>query len=52
MQKRSTKSPYRWRRERYLLTISDRVRLYRALRAPRGNYRTPLPDDFLPGWRP
>lgn len=38
---------YAWLRARGLLTISDHVRLYRAIRTPRGAYRCPLPEDLI-----
>ena len=34
-------------RRRSLLTLSERCRDWRAVRVPRGNYRTPLPDDLI-----
>ena len=40
-------SGYRWRKARGLLTIGDHVRLYRAVRYPRGSYRVPLPGDLI-----
>ena len=54
MSKHSTHVPiggYAWRKARELLTISDHVRRYRAIRVPRGPYPVPLPSDLLPGWR-
>ena len=35
-----------WRRDRNLLVISDHIRDYRAIRTPKGNYRTPMPNDY------
>lgn len=43
---------YQWRRDRGLLTISDMIRRYAAVRHPRGPYRVPMVDDYLPCWRP
>jgi hypothetical protein len=40
---------YPWRRKRGLLTVSDLVLRYRAVRSPAGSYRTPLPLDYIPG---
>jgi len=39
----------RWRRARGLMTIRDLVDEYCAARAPRGPYRTPLPEDWVGG---
>lgn len=36
-----------WRRACGLLTISDHVRQYGAVRHPRGNYPTPMQDDLI-----
>lgn len=36
-----------WRRACGLITISDHVREYAAVRRPRGNYSTPMPDDLI-----
>jgi hypothetical protein len=44
-------SAYKWRKARGLLTISDHIRVYRAIRAPRGNYAVPMPDDLIAGWQ-
>jgi hypothetical protein len=38
---------YAWRRDRGLLTASDLVRRYLAMRNPRGPYRVPLPGDLI-----
>lgn len=38
---------YRWRKNKGLLTISDRVFIYRSIRSPRGCYQTPLADDLI-----
>lgn len=38
---------YAWRKARNLLGIRDHIRLYRAVRVPRGPYRVPLPGDYL-----
>jgi hypothetical protein len=42
---------YAWRKARGLLTISDHIRAYRAIRAPRGDYAVPLPGDLIKGDR-
>lgn len=34
-------------RRRSLLTLSERCRAWRSIRAPRGDYRTPLPGDLI-----
>jgi hypothetical protein len=36
-----------WRRVRGLPVLSDLIARYRAPRAPRGPYLTPLPDDLF-----
>jgi len=38
---------YQWRKARNLLGIRDRIRLYRAIRCPRGPYPVPLPGDLI-----
>ena len=35
------------KRLRRLPTISDTVAAYKAIRRPRGPYRTPLPEDLI-----
>ena len=50
MSKHSTRVPiggYAWRKARNLLTISDHVRRYRAVRVSRGPYSVPLPGDLI-----
>lgn len=36
-----------WRRARGLMTISDLVADYKAMRRPRGAYLMPMPDDLI-----
>ena len=38
---------YHWRLARGLLVLSDYGRQYDAIRAPRGAYRVPLPEDLI-----
>ena len=38
---------YAWRKARNLLGIRDHIRLYRAIRVPRGPYWVPLPGDLI-----
>ena len=33
-------------RRRHLLTLQERCRAWHAVRLPRGNYRTPMPEDL------
>lgn len=40
---------YAWRHQRGLLGWADHIRVYRAIRAPRGPYPVPMKNDLLPG---
>lgn len=43
---------FAWRKTHQLMTMSDLTRRYLAVRHPRGDYRVPMVDDYLPCWRP
>jgi len=36
-----------WRKHNNCPTLSDLVFTHRSIRAPRGNYKTPLPEDLI-----
>ena len=42
---------FSWRKAHELLTVTDRIFIYRAPRAPRGDYKTPMPEDIMDCWR-
>jgi len=39
--------PFAQRKKKGQVTISENIFLWRSKRAPRGNYKTPLPEDLI-----